>query len=85
MKFSVGVSAVIAAALFVAGPATTANAGAQEKVTICHYPPGNPDNAQVITIGESAVPMHMSLHDGDNVKTYDGPCRFGGYQPSPPQ
>ena len=36
------------------------------KVTICHFPPGNPENAQTITIGLPAVAPHMLLH-GDTV------------------
>jgi|SRR5919112_5294381 hypothetical protein len=45
----------------------------QPKVTICHYPPGNPDNAHAITVGESAVAHHVLEH-GDDI----GPC-----QPNP--
>ncbi|MFB5607561.1 MAG: hypothetical protein ACE5RG_05605 [Candidatus Nitrosomaritimum yanchengensis] len=41
----------------------------QNKVTICHIPPGNPDNAHTITVGESAVVSHMAQH-GDTI----GPC-----------
>ena len=43
------------------------------KVTICHYPPGNPDNAHEIRVGESAVEHHILEH-GDDI----GPC-----QPNP--
>jgi len=39
------------------------------KVTICHYPPGNPGNPQTISIDKSALETHLSLH-GD----YEGPC-----------
>jgi hypothetical protein len=35
-------------------------------VTICHLPPGNPGNAQLITVGAPAVPAHVRLH-GDAV------------------
>lgn len=38
--------------------------GGEEKVTICHYPPGNPENVQIITVGESALPAHWA--HGDN-------------------
>ena len=38
-----------------------------DKWTICHYPPGNRDNAQVITVGAAAVPFHVALH-GDCVQ-----------------
>ena len=31
----------------------------QEKVSVCHVPPGNPDNAHIICIAPSAVPAHL--------------------------
>ena len=41
--------------------------GAPEpKVTICHFPPGNPANVHQITVGASAVPAHVTNH-GDAV------------------
>jgi hypothetical protein len=43
-----------------------------EKVTICHIPPGNPENAHTITVGESAVAAHLENH-GD----YIGACGEG--------
>ncbi|PYQ02265.1 MAG: hypothetical protein DMF82_16565 [Acidobacteria bacterium] len=52
---------------------------AQPKVTICHVPPGNPDNAHTITIGAPAVPAHLANHDGDAV----GPCPEPTPTPSP--
>ena len=33
-----------------------------EKVTICHIPPGNPENAHTITVGEPAVAAHVAEH-----------------------
>lgn len=33
------------------------------KITICHIPPGNPDNAHEITIDESALPAHLAHGD----------------------
>ncbi len=40
------------------------------KITICHYPPGNPANVQTITISENAWPFpHQVLHN-DTL----GPC-----------
>ncbi len=33
------------------------------KVTICHIPPGNPDNPQTITVGSPAVPAHLAHGD----------------------
>jgi hypothetical protein len=41
------------------------------KVTLCHIPPGNPDNAHTITVGAPAVPAH--LEHGDTL----GPCSAG--------
>jgi len=46
-----------------------AEAKKEAKVTICHIPPGNPSNAQTISVGESAVPAHLEEH-GD----YLGAC-----------
>jgi hypothetical protein len=44
------------------------SAGPEPKITICHVPPGNPENAHLITIGQSAWPAHEthcgSLSDG---------------------
>lgn len=50
-------------------PAIAAAGPGQRKVTICHVPPGNPDNAHTITVGEPAAKKHVEQH-GD---TY-GPC-----------
>ena len=41
------------------------------KVTICHLPPGNPNNPQTISVGESAVSDH--LRHGDSI----GECPSG--------
>jgi hypothetical protein len=43
---------------------------ANQKVTICHIPPGNPDNAHSITVSASAVPTHMA--HGDALGACDG-------------
>lgn len=43
-----------------------AYADAAPKVTICHLPPGNPGNVQLITVGAPAVPHHVLQH-GDAV------------------
>jgi hypothetical protein len=34
-----------------------------EKVPICHVPPGNPDNVHLITISENAVNAHLAHGD----------------------
>ena len=45
----------------------------EEKVTICHIPPGNPANAHTIVVAAPAVPAHVELH-GDTL----GECGGGG-------
>jgi len=35
----------------------------ERKVTICHLPPGNPPNFQIISIGISALPAHLAHGD----------------------
>ncbi len=41
-----------------------------EKVTICHIPPGNTDNPHTITISESALDAHLA--HGDTIGACDG-------------
>ena len=45
------------------------SAAADDKVFICHYPPGNPSNVQIIEVSVSAVPAHLAhgddLSDGE--------------------
>ncbi len=61
--------------------------GAANKITICHTPPGNPGNPQVITVGEKAAAKHLSQHDGDGLvgsgfPDYDENCvRFPEPEP----
>lgn len=50
----------------------------EEKVAICHVPPGNPDNAHTISIGASAVPKHVGKHEGDT----EGACEGGADVPA---
>ena len=57
--------------------AVSAFSGSEEQVTICHFPPGNPANVQIITVGASAVPDHVRNHAGD--KVYNGSCDAGQY------
>ena len=40
------------------------------KVLLCHVPPGNPGNAHTICISPSALPAHLAQHPGDHC----GPC-----------
>ena len=52
----------------------------ERKVTICHVPPGNPENAHSITIGEPAVAHHLANHPGDSI----GECHTPTPTPTPP-
>ena len=38
----------------------------EEKVTICHIPPGNPENRHTIVVAAPAVQAHVELH-GDTI------------------
>ncbi len=51
-----------------------AMAAATPKVTICHLPPGNPSNVQLITVGAPAVPAHVRLHGDAVCATGDSNC-----------
>jgi hypothetical protein len=55
-------------------PSAQSNAGGEGKTTICHVPPGNSDNPQTITVGDSAVADHLANNPGDSL----GPCEAGG-------
>ena len=43
----------------------------EERVEVCHIPPGNTGNAHAITIAESAVPAHLA--HGDYLGACEGP------------
>jgi hypothetical protein len=90
-RIGASVLAVVACVLFsvafwtvkAADPVSTGSpdfmaASDPDKCTICHLPPGNPANAQTLTIGCSAVDAHMRNHPGDCM----GPCPC---QPTPTQ
>jgi hypothetical protein len=66
-----GALALTALAGLVASQPAAVVAG-EEKVTICHIPPGNPDNAHTIVVGAPAVPAHLA--HGDSL----GECGGGG-------
>lgn len=57
-----GVLGMTVLAGLVASPPSTARAG-EDKVTVCHIPPGNPENAHVIVVGAPAVPAHLDHGD----------------------
>ncbi len=66
----------IAALMLAATPALAQSQGFggddERKVTICHFPPGNPDNEHTISVGASAVPAHLAHGD------YRGECKDDG-------
>ena len=53
------------------GSGNSGNTGGNEKITICHHPPGNPTNTQTIEISPSAWKAHQA--HGDTV----GACGNG--------
>ena len=74
-------AAAVGSTFFTATPAVYANDLTEEdiaslqipnvkKVTICHIPPGEPENRHTITIGAPAVAAHVRDH-GD----YIGACQ----------
>src|SRR5258706_7905160 len=88
------VTLLVAATLTIAQPVSSSIPAAQaatkagetgnneDKITVCHVPPGNPANAQTITIDRSAWRADgqgsgghgPGLHGGD----YEGPCKTEG-------
>jgi hypothetical protein len=42
----------------------------EEKLLLCHHPPGNPGKPITISVGSAAVPVHLAQHVGDHI----GPC-----------
>jgi ABC-type sugar transport system substrate-binding protein len=58
-----GAMLVVALTGMVMTTPTSVQADPEEKVTICHIPPGNPENAHEITVGASAVPAHLAHGD----------------------
>ena len=45
------------------------NGNGQQKVNVCHLPPGNPENMQLICIATTALPAHIV-----DFKPADNPC-----------
>lgn len=66
---------IVFAGALLLGAAVPAFAGPPARVDICHVPPGNPENARVITVSERAVDAHEA--HGDDVDLADDttdPC-----------
>jgi hypothetical protein len=78
---------VITLALFVLAlaslsPGRVAAGNAGDKVTICHFPPGNPGNVQLITVGASGVAAHVAKHNDAVCASGASSCCFSGSGPS---
>ena len=73
-KMLQGAMLVLALTGMVMTTPTSARADGQEKVTICHVPPGNPENAHTITVAFPALEAHFANHGGDTF----GACEDGG-------
>ena len=58
--------------MFVATAAQAKN----RKADICHIPPGNPNNARMISVSKKAVAKHIARH-GDEVVPEDVACTAG--------
>lgn len=54
------------------------------KVLLCHYPNGNPNNPQNICISPNAVPAHLGNHGLDHLGPCSNPCLNTGTPVSPP-
>ncbi len=44
------------------------------KVLLCHAPPGNPSNTQLLSISASAVPAHLQNHPDDHLGVCNTSC-----------
>ncbi len=49
-----------------------------EQVTICHIPPGNPENAQTLTVSINAWNGHMNNNGGHHDGCHLGACEESG-------
>jgi hypothetical protein len=49
--------------LLIGSPALARN----HKVDVCHVPPGNPENAQEISVSGNAAEAHLRNHEGDTI------------------
>jgi len=63
ITFNRGISLFFATAMVIGFTASSAYAHSDEKVAICHLPPGNPENIQYIEVGAAAVAAHLAHGD----------------------
>src|SRR5712691_3957931 len=81
-RVSVLLTVLVGTALGSVLTADHVQAASEPKVTICHFPPGNPGNVQVITVGASAVASHVANHNDAVCTGSSSSCCFGGAAPS---
>lgn len=60
----------IVALAFLSASNTTENDQSNDKIIICHIPPGNPENAHPIEISVSALQAHLA--HGDSIGDCSG-------------
>lgn len=70
MKATILILATLMIGLFSLTALKTVDDG--PKITICHIPPGNPENAHSITISINALPAHLA--HGDTQGACDTQC-----------
>lgn len=62
MKKSINLLRMFGLIIIIVSFVSIAYAG-KKKVTICHYPPGNPNNSHTITVSEKALRAHLAHGD----------------------
>ena len=72
MKRSVIITVLVAVFVFAVGFTASNLQSPPDKITICHIPPGNPDNAHPITISVRALDAHLA--HGDVIGDCDDGC-----------
>ena len=55
---------------------TNGGSPSNPKVLLCHYPPGNSNNPQTLSISISAVQTHLGQHSGDRLGSCNAVCGF---------
>lgn len=55
--------------------------GANGKLVLCHFPPGNWDNCHTIEVGAAAAEAHLKNHECDHMGPCIDPCKCGGDLP----
>jgi hypothetical protein len=53
-------------------------AGDASKSTVCHHPPGDPDNAHTLCVGTAAVPAHREHGDSMGSCAHEHSCDGSG-------